>query len=525
MRTVLVGSDFTFNKLGNLVPFEINTNIGWHTTKLEDDDDCIDLSVLSEFIINNGYTKVVYIGGVVSLLQKIKIMVEGHSIEFQGEYTSPQAITIPFIEDNETTLIIRSAYDATALVDDTYCRDKVNFLNLIKNETFGSQFAYRDDLNNLISNITIINDNGIHPNFILKSILPAYNKSEYPKLFRVTNQEELDVVLTNVDSTYFLMEYHFNENHLYNDNQIKMYRGLNLLFPPNLESISLGGYTLLSSTLLNDSPTTYDPTTFELSEVYRNKYLIYSRAIQQPKLLDTDLVQLADGTFVTALELQVGDDLKTIDVPNPNDINLTNETADFGITYNSLVSDSTYSTNKVLGKKRVNNMMSIYTEFTFTDATSWADTAGSFYLINREDNIRFVKLDYNPNIFNEYNIQIGDKIILIDTSSETLNFVSKEVATVTKNRQYFSGWLIDVERQHLFLTKTESTGNESFVSIEHNQEQCNGNSCTDGAMSCQQSSCDKGCYCIWDGGTLDEPCNDRGGGWPPGCFCSSMCLY
>jgi hypothetical protein len=528
MRTVLVGSDFTYNKEGNLVPFEINTNIGWHTTKLEDDADCIDLSVLSEFIINNGFTKVVYIGSVVPLLQKIKIMVEGHSIEFQGEYTSPLAITIPNIEDNDTTLIIRSAYDTTALVDDIYCRDKVNFLNLIKNETFNSQFAYRDDLNNLISNITIINDNGIHPNFILKSILPAYNKSEYPKLFRVTNQEELDVVLTNVDSTYFLMEYHFNENNLYNDNQIKMYRGLNLLFPPNLESISLGGYTLLSSALLNDSPTTYDPTTFELSEVYRNKYLIYSHAIQQPKLLDTDLVQLADGTFVTALELQVGDDLKTIDIPNPNDINLTMETADFGITYNSLVSGSTYSTNKVLGKKRV-NMVSIYTEFTFTDETSWSDTSNSFYLINREDNIRFVKLDYNPNIFNEYNIQIGDKIILIDTLSETLNFVSKEVATVTKNRQYFSGWLIDVERQHLFLTKTESTGNESFVSIEHNVESCIADGCMDNALSCQQGGCAKGCYCISNSGTYDQPCwgggywDSASGGYPV-CICSAQCL-
>jgi hypothetical protein len=522
MRTVLVGSDFTYNKAGNLVPIEINTNLGWHNSKLEDDLDSIDLSGLSEFIILKGFTKVVYIGSMAVMLQTIKLMVESLNIEFLGEYTPPSAITIPLIEDNDTTLIIRSAYDTTAIVDDTYCRDKIGFLNLIKNETFGSQFAYKDESGILINNITTINDNGEHPNFILKSILPNYDKSAYPKLFKVTTQEELDIVLTNVDETYFLMEYHYNEEYLYNGSQVKIFRSLNLLVPPALESISFGGYTIPANELLTDSITTTNPETFEVSDLYRGKYIVFQHAIQQPKLLDTDLVQLADGTFKSALELQIGDLLKTIDVPNPNNIDLSIEWADFGIGYDELLSNTIYSTNKVIGKKRVSTL-SLNTILTFSDGSTWEDTTASYYLINRDNNIRFVKLDYSIRVYNEYNIQIGDNVILIDTTNNILTFVSKEVVSITKNKTNFSGWLIDVERKHLFLTKTESTGNESFVSIEHNAEACLGYFCynADGIF-CEEGGCGKGCYCIWDGGTYDEPCSGRWGS--NGCFCSSNCL-
>ena len=520
MRAVLIGSDFTYNKEGNLIPIEINTNIGWHNGKIETNEESIDLSGLLEFISDNGFTKVLYIGAVVNLASSLSAGITSIGIEFESIATSPSAITITEVEDNDTTLIIRSAYDTTAIVDDTYCRDKINFLNLIKDTSFGSQFAYFNESDELINNITTIKDNLEHPNFILKSVLPHYDKEVYPKLFKVTTTEELNVILSNMPSGFFLMEYHYNNTQLFNDKQIKIFRGLNLLFPPQLESISLGGYTLISNELLNDSSLpTYDSITYELSNVDRNKYIVYEHSIQQPKVLDTDLVQLADGTFKSALELEVGDLLKTIDIPNPNDIDLATETADFGIDYSTLLEGTTYSTNRVVGKKRVNMSVQNAT-LAFTDNTNWLDTTSSYYLINRDNNIRFVRLNYNSKIYNEYNIQPGDKVILIDTTTDTLNFVEKEVVSITQNKEYFTGWLIDVERKHLFLTKTEQSGNESFVSIEHNAESCIGYSCLGGNPSCEQGiGCDKNCYCVQNYGTYDAACYGYGD-----CFCTDSCL-
>ena len=54
MRTVLIGSDFMYDKDGNLRPIEINTAVGWDgPEKVEDDVDCLDFSTLDTFIKSN----------------------------------------------------------------------------------------------------------------------------------------------------------------------------------------------------------------------------------------------------------------------------------------------------------------------------------------------------------------------------------------------------------------------------------------------------------------------------------------
>ena len=57
-------------------------------------------------------------------------MLEGEMQEISEEEfcigKSNTTIDYIYIEDNETTLIIRSAYDTTAIIDDTYCKDKIN---------------------------------------------------------------------------------------------------------------------------------------------------------------------------------------------------------------------------------------------------------------------------------------------------------------------------------------------------------------------------------------------------------------
>ena len=212
MRTVLIGSDFVYNSNGNLIPIEINTNVGWdnENSRVESNEDAFNLVPLLEFITNRGFTKIEYIGGIQQFYQKLSQSVD---IECNMHYVG-EALTIPDIEDSDTTLIIRSAYDTTAIIDDTYCANKVNFLNLIKDSTFGSEFAYLDESNNLVSSITTILNNGIHPNFILKAIRPHYDKNVYPKLFKATTEEELNNILGKVDTDYFLMPYYYTPDKL-----------------------------------------------------------------------------------------------------------------------------------------------------------------------------------------------------------------------------------------------------------------------------------------------------------------------
>lgn len=484
MRTVLIGSDFVYNKDGNLVPIEINTNVGWVSLSVEDNDTALDFTALSNFITEKEFTKVVYIGSIPKFNKKLKTLTDTLGISFEYHETGASSITIPYVEDNDETLIIRSAYDTTALVDDTYCKDKINFLNLIKNSEFGSQFAYKDSNGNLVNHITSINNNGVHPNFILKAVNPGYDKTNYPKFYKVSNESELATILSNIDEGHFMMEFHLNLDKLYEDH-VQVFRGMNILFPPNLENISLGGYTYLPTGRL-ENDITYSTTTFELDNEYKYRYISNEYALTSPKLLDTDKVELSDGSFKTALELQVGDLLKTIDIPNPNEIDVALEVANYGITYDTFLTGTTYSTNAVTNKQKVSQIVN-YVKINFTDDTYWEDTNSSNYLIVRNDNIRFVSLAHE--IGNEETIQISDSVILVDTTNNNFTPIIKEVASLSVTKQIFDGWVISVERAHLFLTQTSN--NTSFVSIEHNV------GCSYGGILCQSSGCPKGTYCTF----------------------------
>lgn len=478
MRTVLLGTDFMYDGNGVLKPIETNTAIGTSLNKVEKEQDIYDFTELNNFINSNGFVKLVYIGN----SDKIKNHLSSSftNIEFEYYRILNGSITIPVVEDSETTLIIRSAYDTTALVDDTYCRDKVEFLKLIQNESYGSQFAYKDDSGNLVSTITTIEDNGVHPNFILKSRYPNYDKNVWPKLYKISTQEELNTLLESVDENYFLMPYYFNSDKIY-DNKVTKIRSLNLLYPPTLQSIPIGTYTDLTTRYIQSNPT-YNSTTHQLDDWYKDCYISGEINIITPKLLDTDLVQLADGTFVTAMDLQVGAEIKAIQIPNAENVNIIDETVNYHIPLSEFMSGSTYVTNTIVGKKRVDvdAKMAI---ITFTDSTDWQDTANSSYLVEKDNELRFVKVK---------DLMAGDKVILIDTTNPTqVQCVVKTVSTIQQTTSVFSGWLIDTETQNIFLTKTDNSQDLiNFAAVEHNLLPCPGYTCY-----CVQGNCPKNHYC------------------------------
>jgi hypothetical protein len=465
MKTVILGTDFVYDANGVIKPIEINTNVGFSINKIENEDsEIFDSSELVSFINSNAFTKVTYIGSNYKIKTFIESVCVDLSLPFHEMVVNNTAITIPFIEDSDDHLIIRTAYDTTAILDEEYCGDKVNFLNLIKNTEFSSQFAYMDENETIVSNITQIKDNGIHPNFILKAKHPSYDKNVYPKLYKVSNQSELDVVLGNVNNDYFLMEFHINEAKFY-ENSVTKLRKISLVYPPTLQSIHIGAYTDLTLESINET-IQYDTQTFELETESRYIYITKDiGTIDLPKLLDEDYVVLADGSLKTGLDLQIGDVVKTIDIPTINGVDIdADETESYNIDYNTFHSGVTYSTNTVTNKRKVNAFVRMCV-LNFSDGTDWSDTINSRYLVINDGIVKFKRID---------NLTAGDVVLLINTSDmNEVVIEQKEVINVTLTTSKFSGWVISVERTHLFLTKTGGSleGLTSFAAIEHNS--CN----------------------------------------------------
>ena len=172
MRTVIVGSDFMYDKNGLLRPIEINTSIGWHKHKMEEDSVSFDLTELKEFILQNNFSKVFYLGTHSYFSERFLQLANEIEIDYEFIPVDLGSFAIPYVEDSDDVLIIRTAYDNSAAVDYEYCRDKISYLELIKNQSFGSQFAYKNDNSELVNYISEINDNGDNPNFILKYRYP-----------------------------------------------------------------------------------------------------------------------------------------------------------------------------------------------------------------------------------------------------------------------------------------------------------------------------------------------------------------
>lgn len=463
MRTVLLGSDFVYDKNGILKPIEINTSTSTSKNKLESPRGSTDFIFnpdnLISFINDNNFTEVVFIGLEPEMSTFLSDVCQSINVSYEFVQTVGYSITVPYVEDSETKLIIRQSYDTTALVDDTYCRDKIEFLKLIENQPYGSQFAYKDENGSLVSTITTIDDNGIHPNFILKSRYPDYDKAVYPKLFKVSNQEELNIVLQNVDETYFLMPYYFNQSKVVN-NKITKIRSLNILYPPTLESFQLGQYT--DTTLRYITDVTYDSNTFELDNEFNRVYITSDKGFNMPKLIDTDLVQLSDGTFKTALELQVGDELKTIIVPNADNVSYMTDRVNYEINIDTFLEGAIYTTNTVKSKFRI-EAGAMMSTITFTDESTWQDTANSLYLVINNGEVKFLGINQ---------LEPGDLVILIDTTNTTVvQSITKEVQSVSTEFSDFYGWIISVDKTHIFLTKTAEGITDSlfnYATLEHN---------------------------------------------------------
>jgi hypothetical protein len=181
------------------------------------------------------------------------------------------------------------------------------------------------------------------------------------------------------------------------------------------------------------------------------------------------MVEMSDGTFKTALDLQVGDIIKTIEIPNNNGVSIDSYiSSEFGLNYETLTSSAIYANNTVTNKQKV-NILTFLNELTFEDNSTWEDTMDSKYLIERSGIIIFKSL---------FDLVVGDVVLLLDTTDNNINFVRKTVSSNIQRKRVFSGWFISVDNAMLFLTKTAGlTNNQSYVSVEHNNVYCPNSAC------------------------------------------------
>lgn len=334
MKGVLIGADFL--RLADGIKFlEINTD----TDLFSSDVDFLELNPLFDFLLENSFTKLVLIykkqhimQSVVSLFQSIA---DENSITLDSIVIPNNSITIPTITSEPNTFYLRCAYDVTAIVDDTYCRDKSEIIKLLfdsNNEDLLPKTYVVNPNNDIVyDTLTTISDNNEHPNVIVKKILPDFEKTTYPAFYKVESDLELETIKQSLPGTTLMQEYKFNEDTLDNNRICDVIRTWTVLLEDVETTIYIGGHLVTNPLPLNIDTISY--TDNLLDNKFRYIYFSNPNVVVTGVPGHYQVVKIENGIEIptTMDSIQQHDIIKSVRLAGLD----TNETLTFKETWSS----------------------------------------------------------------------------------------------------------------------------------------------------------------------------------------------
>jgi len=486
MKALILGTDFLKDANGVLRIIETNTNIDTHN----DITPGLDWVAFKQLLVDNSITKLHFIsteGNFIKASAKLnkfdtltpnvslKDKMNEIMVELSGSFTHygvpKHSVTVPFIEDADDVLIIRTSYDATAVVDETYAKDKVNFHRLISNETFSPGVYYNSSLDvslNIDQLVELHTTDTNIPNYIVKTRYPNTSYSDYPRMYKITSLENLQLLKDSLLDEEYMEEYHTNSENFVND-KIGVIRSLDILYGGNLDCLHMGSYIMTSNVKNNQWETTYDSNgkmENNCRPMWITKFSSFDDLAKKYILDDDTSIICADGTLKFPNELLATDSLKNIGlswVPE-NEIGADNIPLFLeGINSGSFATDLTEftvgtSTIQDIQQFNVNILM---IKVTLENGVTYEDVPNSSMLIERFDTLT-TTFQYT-NAF-----RLNDSVVFFDYVNNTLTkskITNLEVVIV--NRNIYS---LDVETNDIFLPLADSTLGISF--IQHNASDC-----------------------------------------------------
>lgn len=478
MKAVLLATDYLKDTDGSFKILETNTSI---TIATQFTQNYFNGERFNQFVIDNGITEIYLLthrGG--SMVNSIDLNYnegdEVSSILFlprksvDGEITyhvkpSPNNNNPFYVEDASNRLIIRLAYDENALIDETYAKDNFNFLKLISDSdpSLICPTYFNDGVNLTVDTLgETIRDNGIYPNYIIKKRYPTTDYGTYPKVLKINNLEELNLLKQNLLGDELLQEYILNLNDLENG-KLKTYRTVQMIYGSNLDVYDFMEPYFHTNKSPIDSTVDYDVNGY-IETWERPKFL--------QKVGNTTLnnrfhtysfsnVLLSDNTLVSVNDVMVGDTIKSNNLYKLN-LDKDHLWPTYSESSTNVFNQSTPATAEVVSKEyeydfilSVKLILDNGLEFTYGND-------GIVLTEDSENNIRFIQIN---------KLAIGDKVVI--NYIETDQFESRVITSLVYQYKNVGRYAIDVEESDLYL-KTDDSNSPQYYMINHNKEQIDG---------------------------------------------------
>jgi hypothetical protein len=492
MKATIIGSDY-LQKDDNVKFLEINTN----TTIYNDGADLLDYNALFDVLNSNNITEFHYIWteGVAyspvsqthRFRQILQIKCAENNISYTDHIVPMNSVTVPFIEDSNNKFILRQAFDTTALIDETYCADKFEFFNLMKDSQHIPKTHCISDTLNVNSLDDVDYSDTTNPNVLIKYRYPQYDKMQYPALYAVSNNTELVDTINSAENNFLVQEFIFSEDNLV-DGKYSIIRGIDIIYGSNLDIINMGGYTQSAVIPVSFAATEFVSGTKKLNQKSRYKYITKEVGKGSGHDYHTDdesNILNYDGTLTNVSTIQLGDYVRSINFVDSNE----NEAASFTSEIDTYGWDSTLQqsndTLSTLQSGLVGMISSsvemVMIKITLEDGRTWSDAPSCVYYIEEKDSTatRFEKVN---------SLYVGDKLVITDSNTNELTTVlisGLEMIYETKTI-----YTLDFAPSDLFLV---DIGDGDF-SVMHNGCWCSWSFC---GNSCYQWYCPT---CAWGGG-------------------------
>jgi hypothetical protein len=484
MRAVITGTDFLKDTDGLFKVVETNTNIQmdmdmryyFNPTVF---DTIISGSEINEIVLitkstleqGNEYIELGLdstkwyneISGT-TFIDQLKMYCTGSSITFTQVNVENNSVTIPYVEDNDNKLIVRVSYDTTALIDDTYTRDNWEFLKLMYDTNPNSiPNTFINDVELGFDSIgTNIRNNGNHPNYCIKKRYTNKN-GLYPKIYKISTQEELSNLKTNLQIEEYLQEFIYNESDTLN-NKLKYYRSTDLIYGSDLTIANLWASEHTNWVEIKEN-CDYDDNN-EIQYWERPRYLPKptDESVRAPRLSgdETTKVILPDGSNKLLSSLEVNDSIKSVNFPgldlNDTDFNFLTWSGSF----NDVMSGYTTSTSSLRVIEEKESWLGWFVEFTTLDGITFSDVSQAEILIKSGEVDNYVVKFITYAL-----LKVGDVVLLFDNQTNTL--VEKVIQTLYFTFGKSNVYVADFEQLDVFLTLEETdTETPRYGIITHN---------------------------------------------------------
>jgi hypothetical protein len=368
------------------------------------------------------------------------------------------SITIPYIEDADNKLIIRFAYDTTALIDDEYAKDNWSYLKLMNDIDSNSiPKTYINDSTLGFDSIgTTIRDNGIHPNYIIKKRYTPSDNTIYPLMHKIDSIEELDNLKTSLEIDEYIQEYIYNENDLL-ENRLQYYRSIDMVYGSNLDSLNLCIFQKSNLLELSDS-TDYDDNKL-VQKWERPKYVpkVFNRINDSSTRIDADSnskILLSDDTIKLAGELVVGDIVKSVKISDIQGLT-ESEFSKFSSSFETILQDSTFTTASVTDINSYEYYGQII-NIELNNGAKFSDVPHAKIFIEKDNLMKLEEYSF---------IENGNKVLLINR--ETNKLEEAIITNIYYTLESLISYRITLDSPHIFEILDESTLSK-YGLITHN---------------------------------------------------------